>query len=480
MPPGRVRRRVATLGVLGGSFLAAVEATIVATAMPTVVAQLGGLAHYSWVFSAYVLTSTVTMPLWGKLSDLYGRRPFYLASIAIFVLGSALSGMAHTMTELIVCRALQGFGAGGLVPLGMTIIGELYTLEERARMQGVFSGVWGVASIVGPLVGGFITERISWRWVFYLNLPLGILAATLVMAGLPAMARRAAPRIDYLGAGLFVASLTAMMIALGQTGAPDASLAPTAVAGLYAVAAVLGALFLRVEQRAAEPILPLTILRGRFVAPVTICGFLLGGAMFSALSFVPLFIQGAMGGTATQAGSVMTPLLLGWVSMAIVTGRLLPKVGYRPMIIGGLCCITLGFVGLLGVTRESALRWIYAYLGLMGLGMGMAALALMLALQNAVDRAHLGVATSLGAFTRSVGGAIGVAILGSVVAVSMPSGAPPSPAAIEIALHRAFILATGMCAGALLVSMRVPSGLPTPSRVTHADGESSMSVPNAG
>ncbi len=196
------RRRLATLGVLGGSFLAAIEATIVATAMPTVVTQLGGLSHYGWVFSAYILTSTVTMPLWGKASDLLGRRRLYLAAVVLFVAGSALCGAAQTMVQLIVFRAIQGFGAGGLLPLGMTILGDLYTLEERARTQGYFSGVWGVASIVGPLVGGYLTDQLSWRWVFYLNLPFGVVAAALVGTALVEPDRRGQGDIDYAGAAL--------------------------------------------------------------------------------------------------------------------------------------------------------------------------------------------------------------------------------------------------------------------------------------
>ena len=199
-------RRLVTLGVLGGAFLAAIEATIVSTVMPTVVDHLGGLSHYAWVFSAYILTSTVTMPLWGRLSDLYGRRTFYLASVGVFLLGSALSGASQSMGQLIAFRAIQGIGAGGLLPLGMTIIGELYTLKERARVQAWFSGVWGLASIVGPLVGGFIADRMSWRWVFYLNLPFGAVAAALV--GMSLVDRRSPepPRIDYRGAAVLSAA----------------------------------------------------------------------------------------------------------------------------------------------------------------------------------------------------------------------------------------------------------------------------------
>lgn len=445
---------------MAGSFLGAVEATIVSTAMPTVVDQLGGLAHYSWVFSAYILTSTVTMPLWGKLSDLYGRRPFYLASIGLFVLGSALSGAAQSMTELIVYRAIQGLGAGGLLPLGMTIIGDLYTLEERARMQGLFSSVWGIASVIGPLVGGLITEQWSWRWVFFLNLPLGAGAAALAMLGLPRLAPGRRPRIDFAGVGLLVASLSLFMVALTQTADRAGSLPPAGVVLMYVAAVVLGARFVIVERRAAEPILPLDLLVDPFVSRVTLCSFLLGVAMFGSVSFVPLFIQSAMGGTATEAGSAMTPLLMGWVLMSIVTGRVLPRLGHRPVIGAGLTCITAGFVGLSATTHDSPLWSVYAALALVGLGLGMAVLALMLALQASVERSRLGVATSLGAFSRSMGGAVGVALLGAVVAFSLPTGGTIGPVDMELALHRAFVVATALALAALVTALRIPRIVP--------------------
>jgi EmrB/QacA subfamily drug resistance transporter len=457
------RRGVATLGVLGGSFLAAIEATIVATAMPTVVGQLGGLAHFSWVFSGYLLTSTVTMPLWGKLSDLYGRRRFYMAAVGLFLLGSALSGAARSMWQLILFRAIQGVGAGGLLPLGMTILGDLYTLKERARTQGLFSGVWGLASIVGPLVGGYVTEALSWRWVFYLNLPFGAVAATLVGIGLREPDRTLRPRIDVRGALVMMVGVAALMLALGQTGERGGALAAWHVAGLYALAAALIAWFLLIERRSAEPIVPLDLFADRLVFAVTLSGFLVGVAMFGAISFVPLFVQTALGGTATEAGHALSPLLLGWVTMSIVTGRVLPRVGYRPMILGGLTLVTLGFLGLLRVGHTSSPTSLYVDLGLMGLGMGMTMLSLLLALQNAVPRQRLGVATSVGQFTRSIGGAVGVSMMGAIVAASLPVGASHSPLAMERALHNAFVFGAVVAVLALIAALRVPSGLPTAS-----------------
>jgi EmrB/QacA subfamily drug resistance transporter len=454
------RRTLATLGVLGGSFLAAIEATIVATAMPSVVEHLGGLAHYSWVFSAYLLTATVTVPLWGKLSDLYGRRPFYLGSVALFLAGSALSGAAQSMAQLIAFRAIQGIGAGGLLPLGMTILGDLYTLRERARMQGLFSGVWGVASIVGPMVGGYITDALSWRWVFYLNLPFGFVAALFVGWALVEPRAHENPRIDYRGAILLSASVTMLLVALGQTGNQDRVLSLPLVVALYGSSVLLGIAFALAERRAAEPIVPLSFFGDRLVSALTICGFLVGVAMFGAISFVPLFVQGALGGDARQAGSALTPLLLGWVVMSIVSGRALPRVGYRPLILTGLALVTFGFAGLTRVGRGTAMWALYADLALMGLGMGMTMLTLLIGLQNAVPRSQLGVATSLGQFTRSIGGAIGVAMMGTIVAVSLPPGRTPDPRQLEHALRNAFVAGTAVAVSALIMALRVPSGRP--------------------
>ncbi len=453
------RRALVTFGVLGGSFLAAIEATIVATAMPTVVEQFGGLAHYSWVFSGYMLTSTVTTPVWGRLSDIHGRRRPYLVAIGLFLFGSVLCGLASSMGQLIAFRALQGIGAGGLLPLGMVIIGDMFSLEERARAQALFAGVWGIASIAGPLLGAVLTESASWRWIFFMNLPFGAIAAFLVgrflVDRLPA--QRAV--VDYVGAVLLMSAVSSLMLALNQTGIPDASLGPGAVRALYAASAVLTAAFVAMERRTPQPILPLSLLGNRMVAATTVSGTLLGVAMFGALAFVPLYVQAALGGTARQAGAVLTPLLLGWVSMSIVTGRLLPRVGFRPFILGGLTCVTVGFVGLSLVGVGTPMWRMHLDLGLMGIGMGMTTLSLLLAVQGTVAREQLGVATSLAQFTRSIGGAIGVAVMGAVVAASVPLH-DPTPAALAAGLHRAFVLGAIISAVALMAALLVPGGLP--------------------
>jgi EmrB/QacA subfamily drug resistance transporter len=457
------RRALVTLGVLGGSFLAAIEATIVATAMPTVVQQFGGLAHYSWVFSGYMLTSTVTTPVWGRLADVYGRRRPYMVAIGLFLLGSTLCGVATSMTQLIVFRALQGIGAGGMLPLGMVILGDLFSLEERARAQALFAGVWGIASIAGPLLGALLTESASWRWIFFMNLPFGAIAAFLVSRNLIDKLPERRAVIDYVGAALLMGGVSALMLALNNTGTADAALGLRTVEVLYGVAVVLAIAFIYMERRTPEPILPLSLLANRMVATTTLSGSLLGVAIFGALAFVPLYVQSALGRSAREAGGVLTPLLLGWVLMSIVTGRLLPRVGFRPFIIGGLSCVTLGFLGLATVGPATPMWRMHVDLGLMGVGMGMTMLSLLLAVQSAVAREQLGVATSLSQFTRSIGGAIGVAVMGAIVSGAMPVTGP-SPAALAVGLHRAFVAGAVVSIVALASALLVPGGLPGTSR----------------
>jgi len=413
------RRRWITAGLLLGMSLGALEATVVSTAMPTVIATLGGLAHYSWVFSAYLLTSTASVPIWGRLSDLYGRKRLYLAGVLVFLAGSALSGAAGSMTQLIAYRTLQGLGAGAIIPLGMTIIGELYTLEERARAQALFSGVWGVASIAGPLVGGYITDALSWRWVFYLNLPFGVLAFGVIAAAYPPTGRISAHRVDWLGAGLLFAAVTALLVALSGA---------TAGAVRWLVAAiVLTAAFIATERRTEEPILPLDMFGDPVISRSLSVVFLTGFAMFGAIAFVPLFVQAVMGGTATEAGQALTPLFLGWVGMSIVGARLTVRAGYRPVAVAGMVLLTGGFAAL--TTMGTGTSWTVLLFDvlLLGCGMGLSMLALLLAVQHGVERSRLGIATSLNQFSRSIGASVGVAIMGALLSrelagIDLPGG----------------------------------------------------------
>jgi EmrB/QacA subfamily drug resistance transporter len=414
----RRRRRVVTGGILLGMVLAALEATVVTTAMPTIIASLGGLERYSWVFSAYLLTSTVAVPAWGRLSDLYGRRPLYLTGVVLFLLGSALSGMSHSIDQLIVFRAVQGLGAGALVPLSLTINGDIYTLIERTRIQGLFSGLWGVASIVGPIVGAVVTERISWRWVFYLNIPFGLAAAVVVGVALVEPKRAEKPTIDYAGAAWLALCITLLLMALVATGNAGSEHWFRILAE-SAGALVFGILFLRTERRAKEPIIPLGLFRSRIIAVGCLTVFLVGTAFYGALSYIPLFVQGALGGTATQAGSELTPLLLGWVTMSVVGARLLLRIGYRPTVFLGLILLAAGFAMLSNLGPGARLPMMMADMALMGAGMGMVMIVLLIMMQDAVVRDQLGIVTSINLFCRSIGGALGVAVMGAVMTAEL-------------------------------------------------------------
>ncbi|HEY0370616.1 MAG TPA: MDR family MFS transporter [Thermoanaerobaculia bacterium] len=475
------RRWFVTAGVMTGMLLAALEATVVGTAMPTIVAALGGLAHYSWVFSAYLLTSTVTVPVWGKLSDLFGRRRLFQIGVAVFLIGSAACGFAQTMTQLIVWRAIQGLGAGALVPLAMTIIGDIFTLQERAKMQGLFSGVWGISSVFGPLVGGFITDQLSWRWVFLLNLPVGIAAAIIIGVALKEPPRHDAPSIDYLGATVLTGAVTILLLVLGGT----TIMTPR---NLVLIALVAGALvwFLQIEKRAKDPIVPLGLFRNRVIAVAVSVGFLAGIAMFAAITFVPLLAQGVLGATATQAGSFLTPLMLSWVLMSIVGGRLLLRFGTRVLVILGLVFMCAGFMALATFTRTTPRPLMVLELIAIGSGLGLVMLTLLIASQHSVPREQLGITTSLNQFSRSIGGALGVAILGAMLAsglaqfsqdpnalVNAEARAHIAPAqlaqlqgALEGTLRNIFWASAAVCALALLTAFTLPGG-----RMGEAHGE---------
>jgi EmrB/QacA subfamily drug resistance transporter len=459
------RRRWITAGLLLGMMLGALEATVVSTAMPTVVSTLGGLAHYSWVFSAYLLTSTACVPIWGRLSDLYGRRQIYLIGIAIFLIGSLLSGASGSMLQLILWRALQGLGAGCIIPLSMTIVGELYTLTERPRTQALFSGVWGVASIAGPLVGGYVTDYLNWRWVFFLNLPFGLLAAAVLASAYPASRRVSTVQVDWLGAGLLFTGISALLIALGDE-------TPGGVWVWVAATLVLLGGFIAVERRTPEPIMPLDLFNVPVIARSLVVVFLVGVSLFGAIAFIPLFVQTVRGGTATQAGQAITPLFLGWVIMSIVGARATVLLGYRTVSIAGSVLMTVGFVGLTLVDGGSS-RWILmSSCMVIGAGMGTQMLSLLLAVQHGVDRSRLGIATALNQFSRSVGAAIGVAAMGAILArglggVNLPGGADglangaalsgPVREQFAAALHRVFVAGAIVSAAGLLATLFLPS-----------------------
>jgi EmrB/QacA subfamily drug resistance transporter len=426
----RQRVIIVTVGIMLSLFMASMEATVISTAMPTIVSQLGGLEIYSWAFSIYMLTSTTSVPIYGKLSDIFGRRPVYGASMLLFLFGSVLCGMAQSMEQLIAFRAVQGLGAGGVMPLTFIIIGDIFSFEQRAKMQGLFSGVWGVSSIVGPLLGGFLVDQITWHWVFYVNVIPGIVALALVWLALQDRKREAAerPPVDYAGAVLLSIAVICLLLGLSEVG--------TALGwGLLAASVALLGILYWVETQAVDPVLPLRLARQRLFAVAILQGALSGWAMFGSLSFVPLFVQAVLGTSATAAGSTLTPMMLGWVASSIVGSRLLLRTGYRNVAIMGMSLLTVGSF-LMAQADDSATRLqLMVNLGLMGVGMGLSIMPFLIAVQSAVNKRELGTATATLQFSRSIGGTLGVSVMGAALSWRLSTAlaaAGLDPAAVSL------------------------------------------------
>lgn len=411
------RTILTTVGIMLGLFMASMEATVIATAMPTIVSELGGLAIYSWAFSAYMLASTTTVPVYGKLSDIYGRRPVFAVSMALFLIGSVLCGLSQSMGQLVAFRALQGLGAGGIIPLVFIIVGDIFSFEQRAKMQGLFSGVWGVSSIVGPLLGGFLVDQISWHWVFFVNVIPGLIAAIVVWFAMQDrhVDKRVKPNVDYMGAILLSATVVALLLGLFEMETPVGW-------ALIGAAVLLAGALVIVERRAVDPILPLKLFRQRLFTSATTHGLLSGWAMFGSLSFVPLFVQAVLGTSATEAGSTLTPMLLGWVVTSIIGSRALLYINYRNIVIFGTLLLTIGAFLMTGAGAEMTRLQAMIYLGLMGSGMGFAISPFLIAVQSAVRKRDMGTATSTLQFSRNIGGTLGVSVMGAVLAMRLTAG----------------------------------------------------------
>ena len=392
------------------TFLTAMEATVVSTAMPTIIGELRGLNLYAWVFSAYLLTSTATVPLYGRLADMVGRKPVFIAGISIFLLGSVLSGAAQSMPQLILFRAIQGLGAGAVQPIIFTIVGDLFSLQERARVQGFFSAVWGASSVAGPALGAIITETIGWRWIFYINLPFGIAATALLAYSLHERKVEGHHRLDYAGAAVLTGGVATVLLGL-LGGAQGGGINPPLILG----GIVLLVIFVFIETRVAEPILPLDLFKEPAIAVPCLAGLATGIVQFSLPSYLPLFVQGVQLGTAGDAAKPLGAIATAWTVAAFISPRLLLRVGFRAVAVGGMLLIAVGTAALLLYRPGTPIWLMVVNTAIVGLGLGFASNATLIAAQNAVGWERRGVVTASVQFTRTMGGTLGIAALGALL-----------------------------------------------------------------
>jgi EmrB/QacA subfamily drug resistance transporter len=415
--------------------LAALDQTIVATALPTIVGELGGLEHLAWVTSAFLLAQTAVTPVYGKLGDLYGRKRVLQSAVIMFLIGSALCGLANGMTELIAFRAVQGLGAGGLIVLTQAVIGDVVSPRERGKYQGLFGAVFGVASIAGPLLGGVIVQTVSWRWIFYVNLPLGLVALAVLATTLPTVQGRERPVIDYLGAGLLAGGLSAIVLvtSLGGTTWAWGSAQVILVAALGVLLLVF---FLAAERRAREPVLPLALLRDRVFAVAGALSLIVGFALFGTITFLPLYFQTVDGASPTGAGLRLVPMMGGALVMSVLSGRIISRTGrYRAFPIAGTAVMAVGLLLLSRLDAGTSTAASAIYLLVLGLGLGSVMQVLVLAVQNAVDYEVLGAATSGVTLFRGIGGSMGAATFGAIFTSRLNSelqGVLPAPLAHEV------------------------------------------------
>ncbi|MFB9761972.1 MDR family MFS transporter [Ectobacillus funiculus] len=408
------KRTLLLIGLIIAMFFSALDGTIVGTAMPRIVGDLGGLSMMTWLTTAYLLTSTTVVPIAGKLADLLGRRVVYVTGLIIFMIASALCGMAENMTQLIIYRGLQGIGGGVLMPMAMIVVGDLFTGAQRAKFQGVFGAIFGLASVIGPQIGGWIVDAWNWKWVFYINLPVGIIATILIALGLQGRKHTGPIQFDIAGMFTMVVGVVSLLLAL-SLGGKDYAWDSWQILGLFALALIGLVGFVIAETKAKEPILPMYLFKNRTFTSLNLIGFFMSIGMFGAITFVPFFMQGIVGVSATESGMIMTPMMVSMIITSIIGGQLVYKIGIKIQIIIGMLVMAGGFGLLTTLDMNTAKLVATSYMAVIGFGMGLVMPLLTLALQESFSREELGVVTSSSQFFRSIGGTFGITILGAVM-----------------------------------------------------------------
>lgn len=461
-------KALAMLGAMLAMLLAALDQTIVSTALPTIVRELGGLEHLSWVFTAYMLASTVTVPLYGKLSDTYGRKPFFIIGIVIFLLGSMLSGAATSMFQLILFRGLQGIGGGAIMVNAFAVVGDLFSPRERGRWQGLLGAMWGLSSVIGPLLGGWLTDAVSWRWIFYINIPLGLVALATIAYTLPPIARRHEKALDYFGGLLIGASLLPLLLALVWGGSTHPWISPI-ILWLFSAFAIILYYFVREERHFAEdPVLPMHFFKnGAFVASISTV-FLTAIGMFGSIVYLPLFAQNVLGSSATGAGLILTPMMLGIVAASTITGQIVSRTGrYKWIAVGGMALATLGMYLFSQMTMDTGYWTVVRNMVVMGIGLGVSFPIFTVVVQAAFEPRYLGVATASVQMFRTVGATVGTALMGGLLNYYMVT----QHFDFVDALGRVFLVGAVAMAGAFLVALFLPQ-----IHLRHAEQESGQTL----
>jgi len=444
------------VGLMLGMLVASISQTIVGPAMPRIVAELGGMDHYSWVATAAMLVSAITVPIVGKLSDLYGRRGFYLAGLGVFMVGSVVSGFASSFWMLVLGRAIQGLGMGTVMPLSQTIIGDIIPARQRGKYQGLMGAVFGVTSVAGPLAGGFITDHFGWRWLFFAAVPIGLATTAVIARFLHLPHERREARIDYLGIATLTLALVSLLLATSLGGTTWAG-GSAQILGLYAVGVVALVAFVLVERRAEEPVIPLRLFRSRIFTAANVASFAVSMVMFGSIIYIPVYAQGVLGVDATNSGLILMPLMLGLIVMGILAGLVITRTGrYKAIMLSGVVVMGAGLYLLTGLTATSSQGQLTLAMVVLGIGLGLAMQQYTLVVQNSVQRADLGVATASTQFFRNVGSTVGIAVFGTV----MTSGL-----AAAITSHLPAEVAARMPAGAVdagsVLDPSALAGLPT-------------------